>query len=158
MRIIYIYTYKNCENLFRNKILFEYLMYLSARTQTRLAHVIAAIAEGEKRTEMVRQVLAEQKMFEPYTTFRRLDQLRTGELTSADLVDFLADNKITVSNPEAQYLFRRFDVNRDGRITYPEYTYIFFSLKFLNKFCKGNLTQRRCQTEIDSLTPRKLLP
>jgi hypothetical protein len=40
---------------------------LSQRTQERLAKLISVIAECEKKTEMVRQVLAEQKMFEPYT-------------------------------------------------------------------------------------------
>ncbi len=34
-------------------------MYLSPRTQGRLANLIITIAEGEKKTEMVRQVLAE---------------------------------------------------------------------------------------------------
>lgn len=96
-------------------------MYLSQRTQGRLANLIITIAEGEKKTEMVRQVLAEQKMFEPYTAFRRLDQLRTGELTVTDLNDFLADNKIYPTKAQSDYLFRRLDLNRDGRITYPEY-------------------------------------
>lgn len=69
-------------------------MYLTPKTQGRLANLIITIAEGEKKTEMVRQVLAEQKMFEPYTAFRRLDQLRTGDLTVSDIIDFLADNKV----------------------------------------------------------------
>lgn len=59
-------------------------------------------------------------MFEPYTAFRRLDQSRSGELTVLDISDFLADNKIFPTQAQKEYVFRRLDVNHDGRITYPE--------------------------------------
>lgn len=50
-----------------------------------------------------------------------MDQARTGELTVSDLMDFLADNKLSATSSEANFLFKRFDINRDGRITYPDF-------------------------------------
>ena len=93
---------------------------LSYRTQNRLASLIQNVAEGEKKTEVVRQVLAEQSLFEPYTAFRRIDQLRNGYLSTSDLVDFLADSNVAITIREAYHLFKRFDANHDGRITYTE--------------------------------------
>ena len=46
--------------------------------------------------------------------------MRRGELISTDIIDFLRDNKVMASSKEVDYLFKRLDVNRDGRITYPE--------------------------------------
>lgn len=41
--------------------------------EKRLSNFIASFLEVEKRSEIVRKILAEQKLFEPYTAFRRLD-------------------------------------------------------------------------------------
>lgn len=38
---------------------------LQHRTLNRLASLIQAVAEGEQKTEVIRQVLAEQRYFEP---------------------------------------------------------------------------------------------
>ena len=45
-------------------------------------------------------------------------------MTVSDILDFLNDNKIACTAKEGDYLFRRLDVNRDGRITYPEYYFL----------------------------------
>lgn len=79
------------------------------------------MADAERQTEAARQVLAAQGLFEPYTAFRRLDQQRKGQLTLSDLLEFLDDNKIVASRDEQAYLFKKLDLDRDGRISYNEY-------------------------------------
>ena len=41
--------------------------------EKRLSNFIANFLGVEQRTEVVRKIMAEQKLFEPYTAFRRLD-------------------------------------------------------------------------------------
>ncbi|KRW99206.1 hypothetical protein PPERSA_07449 [Pseudocohnilembus persalinus] len=96
-------------------------MSLSYRTQQRLASLIQAIAEGEKKLEVVRQVLAEQRLFEPHTAFRRLDVTRDGYVSQSELVDFLNTNRIVSTNREQLALFAGLDANEDGLISYSDF-------------------------------------
>ncbi|KAL4487559.1 hypothetical protein ABPG72_017348 [Tetrahymena utriculariae] len=94
---------------------------LQYRTLNRLSNLIQAVAEGEQKTEVIRQVLAEQRHFEPQSAFRRLDQTKTGQLSATDLIDFLEQNKILISHKEAIQLLRILDLNNDGRVTYADF-------------------------------------
>ena len=105
---------------------------LSYRTQLKLAHFIKALAEAEKHSEIVRQVIAEQLLFEPYTAFRRLDTDRNSFITTKEISDFLYDNSIYANTAELQHLFNVFDANDDGLITYDEY-FFFYEKKSFEK-------------------------
>lgn len=94
---------------------------LSFRTQGRLANLLSALAQGEKSTEVVREVLAEQRLFETYTAFRRIDVERKGYISASDIIDFLAENNVVASTREALVLFNTLDSNGDNRITYAEF-------------------------------------
>ena len=74
-----------------------------------------------KQLEVVRQVLAEQKGFEPYTAFKRIDRLRNGFITTSDLERFLADNEIVFPHKQLFNVFKQFDSNADGKISYTEF-------------------------------------
>jgi Ca2+-binding EF-hand superfamily protein len=91
--------------------------------------VFQAIGEGEEKTEIARQVLAEQVLFEPYTAFKRIDQLRyrphttprKGYIASADLLEFCEDNSVNVQDvSEISRLLDRIDGDRDGIVSYTE--------------------------------------
>lgn len=58
--------------------------------------------------------------------FKRLDQARVGHLLSSDLAEFMQDNSIVLSEAELRYLMSRFDCNKDGLITYPEYKILYY--------------------------------
>ena len=60
-------------------------------------------------------------LFEAYTAFRRIDQLRSGELNLSALIEFLDDNSVPYTQNEVTYLFKKIDNDRDGRINYTEY-------------------------------------
>ncbi|CAK69374.1 unnamed protein product (macronuclear) [Paramecium tetraurelia] len=89
---------------------------LTLTTQIRLATVIQAIAQNEQLSEKRRQILAQLDMFTVEVAFLRLDQSRVNQLAHTDIIEFLQDNKISHSQFEAAYLFKRLDWDRDGRI------------------------------------------
>ena len=62
---------------------------LSIETETRLAKFFLNLAEGEKSVEITRQVLADQKEFDPYQTFIRLDKENKNYIDAFNVVDFL---------------------------------------------------------------------
>ncbi len=66
-------------------------------------------------------MLAEQKLFEPHTAFRRIDSLRDGYISSSELADFLAENEIITSTRETLHLFSTLDYNQDGLISYKDF-------------------------------------
>jgi Ca2+-binding EF-hand superfamily protein len=94
---------------------------VSRSTKHQILDVLQSIAEGENKIEVLRQVLAEKYNFEPYTAFKRLALAPSSNLTSTDLKDFLADNKVFISSGEAYDLLRALDLDRDGRISYSEF-------------------------------------
>jgi len=62
---------------------------VSIETEARIVRLIMEIAKEERGIEVVRQVLAEQPLFEPYAAFQRIDRHYRGYLTSGDLRHFL---------------------------------------------------------------------
>lgn len=62
---------------------------LALETEHELAQLIMAICREEKAQEVLRQVLAEQTLYEPYAAFQRLDRDSHGYLSSRDLHRFL---------------------------------------------------------------------
>lgn len=90
----------------------------------------------------MRQVLAEQRAFEPYTAFRRIDRNRNGFLTITDLEKFLLENDIVLTYRDLFAIHKNFDINGDGRINYSEYLYyLYISIRFLFLFLYKFLMQ-----------------
>lgn len=125
---------------------------LSLQTELKLAHLLKSIADTEKQVEIIRQVLAEQKDFEPYTAFKRIDEFGLGYIQPADLHQFLKDNDIVVSERDILYLFSLFDTDRDGRMTY---------VNFLNAIVVAtspSLRQLSTQRETYQVGKKQTLP
>ncbi|EGR33485.1 hypothetical protein IMG5_051630 [Ichthyophthirius multifiliis] len=94
---------------------------ISAHTQSRLANVFQSISDGEQKTEVFRQVLAEQKSFEPYASFCRLDIGKKGYLISSDLQQFLQQNQIYATLNEIQNIIFNLSSTIDGRLAYSNF-------------------------------------
>lgn len=94
---------------------------IGLQTELKLAHLVKTIADCEKQVEVVRQVLAEQRDFEPYTAFKRIDNLGLGYIRVQDLHDFLRDNGISATERDVLYLFKLYDSNGDQRLTYSNF-------------------------------------
>ena len=94
---------------------------IGIQTELKLAHLLKTIADSEKEVEIVRQVLAEQRDFEPYTAFKRIDSLGLGYIRISDLHTFLLDNGVNASEKDVLYLFRLFDSKGDQRLCYSDF-------------------------------------
>ncbi|EGR31118.1 hypothetical protein IMG5_117610 [Ichthyophthirius multifiliis] len=94
---------------------------MSLRIQLRLASVLQSLAEGEQKTEVIRQVLAEQSSFEPYAAFCRLDLGKKGFILASDIQEFFQDNNLYVSHKEAIKLINELTTSLDRRLSYSNF-------------------------------------
>ena len=62
---------------------------LSIETESRLSKLLLTLADGEKATEITRQVLSDQREFDPYLAFKRLDREGKNRVDEFNIVDFL---------------------------------------------------------------------
>lgn len=67
-------------------------------------------------------MLAEQSCYEPYTAFKRLDQLRKGSVEAMDVRQFLEDNEIFVSREQSQLIVDYLDINENSVVGYTEFS------------------------------------
>jgi len=94
---------------------------IGLQTELKLAHLLKAIADGEKDIEVIRQVLAEQPDFEPYTAFKRIDRDANSSLSLFEIHDFLRDNDLPILESDVHNLIKVFDLDGDRRISYTEF-------------------------------------
>jgi hypothetical protein len=62
---------------------------LSIETEARVGKLLLTLAEGEKSVEVARQVLSDQREFDPYLAFKRLDRENNNSINEFNIVDFL---------------------------------------------------------------------
>ena len=62
---------------------------VSSETQGLLARLMLTIAKEERVLEVMRQILAEQVLFCPYTAFLRIDRRNSGYINKNDIHNFL---------------------------------------------------------------------
>ncbi len=61
----------------------------SIETEARIAKIFLAIIDGEQNSDSIRQLLAQQKDFDPYNSFRILDKDNKNYLNQYDILNFL---------------------------------------------------------------------
>lgn len=113
---------------------------LSFDTRNRIADVLLQIGDGERQIEIVRQILCEQVDFEPYAAFKRIDRLRKGTIDAADILEFLADNKVYYTENNCRAFIKRYDVDGDDQLVYNEF--LFAVLPMDNPTLRTIATQR----------------
>lgn len=62
---------------------------ISMETKHILANLLLISGEYEVKLEKYRQKLCQQKEFEPYASFQRIDRFQKGYITPTDLLNFL---------------------------------------------------------------------
>jgi Ca2+-binding EF-hand superfamily protein len=94
---------------------------LSYDTKQKLKDLLVCFAEEEVRIERLRQVLASIPDFEPYSAFKRLDRLNTGELTCQQIAKYLKENGYReITKEDCIYMVRYFDQDDDLKLSYHE--------------------------------------
>ncbi len=94
---------------------------ISEASKTLFSEIFIYLARGEKKLEVIRQVLCEICDFEPYTSFKRMANSNKNFLTSEDIVQFLHENDVFI--PE-EVIFDTFishyDYDSDDKLCYAE--------------------------------------
>jgi Ca2+-binding protein (EF-Hand superfamily) len=100
---------------------------LSYETKNRIADFLLSMSDGERQVEVLRQVLCEQKDFEPYAAFKRIDRDRKGYIDAMDVAKFLSDNGIYHTEMHCGAFIRRYDLDKDEKLTYHEFLHAVLS-------------------------------
>lgn len=95
---------------------------LSYRTQVKLGQLIEVMSQNNRKLEVQRQLLAEQSCYEPYTAFKRIDQLRKGSIDWSDIRQFMEENEILVNREESEWIVDYLDINNNGIVGYTEFS------------------------------------
>ncbi|CAG9312033.1 unnamed protein product [Blepharisma stoltei] len=94
---------------------------LKSESEYKLAKLFASLGEYELSVEVIRQVLGEHPDFEPFSIFKALDKSENSYLSAFDLLHFLRQNSVIISEQEAFTLVKNWDHNRDGRVSYSDF-------------------------------------
>ena len=94
---------------------------LSVETELKLANIFLALAEGEKSTEIDRQILTNLKDYNPYQIFTYLDNQHKKNINSLDLLNYLKEKGIPVDELEIKLIILFYDRDFDGVLSYEEF-------------------------------------
>lgn len=94
---------------------------LSQDSEYRLAKLFNGIAEAEISIEATRQVLGEHQDFEPFSIFKALDKSQNSYLSAYDLLTFLRQNSVVISELEAFSVLKNLDHNQDSKVSYSDF-------------------------------------
>lgn len=94
---------------------------ISESTKLIFCELFISLARGEKKIEVVRQVLCEIPNFEPYSAFKRLAISQKNYLTAEDIMIFLNENDIFFPEDVIHDTFvAHYDSDGDGKLCYAE--------------------------------------
>ncbi|CAD8089423.1 unnamed protein product [Paramecium sonneborni] len=111
--------------------------------------------EAEAKLEEIRMLLASYDCFEPFTTYKRLDQSRTGGLKPENILEFLNDNEIQITEEQLYYIFRILDEDMDGLVTYQDFKSAILP-KMNEKVKDSALNHRGFELPVNMLLPKEV--
>ncbi|CAD8044659.1 unnamed protein product [Paramecium primaurelia] len=84
--------------------------------------LLIILGESEIDIELTRQELCAQRLFEPFTSFKRLDQNNKIKLGIKEFYEFLQDNQeIHLTKQQLDTLIKYLDYDKDGQVSYNDF-------------------------------------
>lgn len=93
---------------------------LSPETRFKFTNLLKGILENEKNVELYKKLLNANVFFNSIQAFNLIKPKYKDYFTLNDVLNFFKVNSCIVLEAEAELLLRRFDKNRDGRVSYQE--------------------------------------
>lgn len=94
---------------------------VSKQVKEKFAALLADYANCEKKSEVVRHVLVENKAFDAYAAFKRVTTEYLGGVTLPELGNFLKACGVEFVGEDLDLLFVHHDFDCDGLISWPEF-------------------------------------
>lgn len=117
---------------------------LRSGTELNLARFLREISRVEIASELKRVSLNNSPNFDAYAAFYTLDSAQEGYIKLSDLYTFLVLNKASVTHSDLDLLFKVYDKNRDGLLSYSE---------FLNLILPADIERRHSPTRKSHISP-----
>lgn len=87
---------------------------ISEKTLMKLATIFSEHALTLRDNEIQKKVLVRNKDFVLLNLFERVDNNDKNYITSLDLVEFMRDSKVIISESDAYAVIAHYDLNKDG--------------------------------------------
>jgi Ca2+-binding EF-hand superfamily protein len=94
---------------------------LSRETETKLAEVFLRLSSSEQQVESSRLSLSSSLDFDVYSTFRALDRLGLGSISSSDLLYYLDKHHYYATSDEVYLTIKQYDSDQNGRLSLDEF-------------------------------------
>ena len=111
---------------------------ISGDIQSKLSEILMTLAEEERNVEVTRQVLTENKDYDPYQIFCFLDNGKKNKINDLDLLDFLRNKNIFSTENEIKLLILFYDDDLDTNLNLEEFINLIESKTSNKKEIKEN--------------------
>ena len=111
---------------------------ISGEIQSKISEILMALAEEERNVEVTRQVLTENKDYNPYQIFCFLDNEKKNKINSSDLFNFLRNKNIFSIENEIKLLILFYDYDLDTNLNLEEFINLIESKTSNKKELKEN--------------------
>ena len=111
---------------------------ISGDIQSKLSEILMTLAEEERNVEVTRQVLTENKDYNPYQIFCFLDNGKKNKINDLDLFDFLRNKNIFTTENEIKLLILFYDDDLDTNLNFEEFINLIESKTSNKKEIKEN--------------------
>ena len=94
---------------------------ISRDFQSKLSEIFISLAEAERNVEITRQVLSENKAFNPYQIFCYLDNDKKNKINAKDIMNFLKSKNIYCNDNEIKLFILFYDKDLDTNLNFQEF-------------------------------------
>ena len=106
---------------------------ISRNIESKLSEILITLAEEERNVEITRQVLSENKEYNPYQIFCYLDNNKKNKINEKDIINYLKLKNIYSNENEVKLLILFYDKDLDNNLNFEEFINLIQSKTYNNK-------------------------